>query len=118
MQRILCKIALGLSLGTLIGGCAPQRERPELTDLREPTGAKRSLALNPAEMRRLPQARPGVPWYAVRNEYERATEVGTAGPTVQSAETRTYDRIGSSHGQVHDHYRRTTRRRRYRETVD
>jgi hypothetical protein len=109
-------LALAGAIATLAGGCASEPGRYRVAPLVGPDGGRRSLALDSQAMRDRPAPR-RVPWYAYRNDIPEAIAVGAAGPTVQTSYTRTVDRLGASHGDVYDHYRRSTYRTRYRETV-
>jgi hypothetical protein len=118
MRRSFFRIAMLPVVAGVLSGCASNGpgERDRLSQpVVTPAGGRQSLALNSRPMQQ-PRSGP-IPWYASRNEQPKSVVLGEASPTVQSSYTRTIDRLDSYHGEVRDHYSRTTYRRRSRQTA-
>ena len=123
MMRLPCQPrgrAIGLTLlGALLClaciGCTSDRPVryvwPDQRDTLAMPGQKQRA------LQRQSPARPGLPWYAVRNEYKPTVTAGVELPTLERSVTQTVDRQRVINGRVRDHYRTTTYRERVRRTV-
>ncbi|MCC6680258.1 MAG: hypothetical protein IT445_05080 [Phycisphaeraceae bacterium] len=100
-------VITALALAAALAGCstAPSmtREGPTL----DRNGRPRSLALDSRPMIRLAADQPDA-WWSARNDLPRAVAVPNDGLLYDVTEVRTYDRLYSHDGRVHDHFRQHT----------